>query len=454
MNSLPSHIFREYDIRGIWGKDLNGEVVAAIGRAYAVYLKEKTGKERPKITIGRDVRLSSPPMFEALAEAILKSGVDVIDIGTVPTPLQYFSLFTLPVDGGVMITASHNPAEFNGMKLSVGRDTLFGEKIQEIRKYVEAGKSVKGSGGMDSHEIIPEYADYIKRQFASFQGLKAVVDCGNGAAGLIAPALIKELGADIKELYCEPDGRFPNHHPDPVVPENIKDMIKEVNRGNAGIGIGYDGDADRLGIVDEGGDMVWGDKLLTIFSRDLLKTHPGAMVIGEVKCSQTLYDDIARHGGKPLMWKTGHSLIKDKMKETGALLAGEMSGHLFFKDRYFGFDDAIYASLRLLEIMKKSGPPYSVKALLRDLPPMTATPEIRVDCPDEKKFRVVEKMKEALKDYEMIDIDGVRVKFPDGWGLIRASNTQPALVLRFEAKDEKTLKEYRRIVEEKLKKLL
>jgi len=459
-NTLPVHIFREYDIRGVWGKDLNGDIAAAIGRAYAAYLKEKTNKERPKITIGRDVRLSSPPMFEALSESILKSGIDVIDIGLVPTPLQYFSLFTLPVDGGLMITASHNPAEFNGLKLSVGTETLFGEKIQEIRKYAQAGpippsrKSVTGPGAMERHEIIPEYADYMKKQFASFRGLNAVLDCGNGAAGVVAPWLIKDLGANIKELYCEPDGRFPNHHPDPVVPENIKDMIRDVRSGKWSIGIGYDGDADRLGIVDEDGDMVWGDKLLTIFSRDLLKAHPGAMVIGEVKCSQTLYDDIAAHGGRPLMWKTGHSLIKDKMKKTGALLAGEMSGHLFFKDRYYGFDDAIYASLRLLEILKKNGPPYSIKKLLAGVPRMTATPEIRVDCPDDKKFRVVEEMKEALKGYETIDIDGVRVKFPEGWGLLRASNTQPALVLRFEAKDEATLKEYRGIIEDKLKKLL
>jgi phosphomannomutase/phosphoglucomutase len=454
VNALPSQIFREYDIRGVWGKDLTEEIVAAIGRAYSVYLKEKTGKENPKITIGRDVRLSSPPMFAALSGAILKSGIDVIDIGMVPTPLQYFSLFTLPVDGGVMITASHNPAEFNGMKLSVGRDTLFGEKIQEIRKYAEAGKSVRGSGTMSVHEIIPEYAAHMKKQFTSFEGLNAIVDCGNGVAGLVAPALIKELGGKIRELYCEPDGRFPNHHPDPVVPENIKEMIGEVKKGLGHIGIGYDGDADRLGIVDEGGDMVWGDKLLVIFSRDLLKTHPGAMVIGEVKCSQTLYDDIAKHGGEPLMWKTGHSLIKDKMKETGALLAGEMSGHLFFKDRYFGYDDAIYASFRLLEILKKNGPPYSVKKLLAGLPPMMATPEIRVDCPDEKKFQVVSEMKEELKDYPMIDIDGVRVQFPDGWGLIRASNTQPALVMRFEASDERKLEEYRRVVEERLRPLL
>jgi phosphomannomutase/phosphoglucomutase len=457
--TVDPRIFREYDIRGVWEKDLTAEAVHAIGRAYAAYLKEQTGKEnvgkgRPKVTIGRDVRLSSPRVFEILCGAMLESGVDVVDIGVCPTPLQYYSLFRLPVDGGIMITASHNPAEFNGMKLSVGRETLFGEYIQLVRRYIEEGRKTGGRGTMESFGIIPDYMAYQREQFGLFDGLKVVTDCGNGAAGLVAPRLLRELGAEVIELYSEPDGRFPNHHPDPTVLGNIQDMVAAVKREKAHIGIGYDGDADRVGILDEDGEMVFGDRLMIIFARDLLKRHPGATVIGEVKCSQTMYDDISARGGNAVMWKTGHSLIKNRMKETGALLAGEMSGHIFFKDRYFGYDDAIYAGMRILEILRQAGPPYSVKALLADVPRMVSTPEIRVDCPDDMKFEVVEKMKKALAGYPTIDIDGVRVKMEGGWGLIRASNTQPALVMRFEAADERTLASIRQKVEGELKRLL
>ncbi|MDA8168988.1 MAG: phosphomannomutase/phosphoglucomutase [Nitrospiraceae bacterium] len=452
----PANIFREYDIRGVWGKDLTEEGIYAIGRAFSFYLIEKLGREeRLRITIGRDVRLSSPAIFGKLAQAFMDSGIDIIDIGVCPTPLQYFSLFHLPVDGGVMITASHNPAEFNGLKLSIGRETLFGEQIQDIRKYMEQGRTVDGRGTGSTYEIIPAYLDYLRAQFGPFNGIKAVLDSGNGVAGLVAPQLFSGLGAETVLLYCTPDGRFPNHHPDPVVVENIKDLISTVKKQKANIGIGYDGDADRVGVVDEDGEMIWGDKLLILFSREVLKAHPGAMVIGEVKCSQTLYDDIAAHGGKPLMWKTGHSLIKDKMRETGALIAGEMSGHMFFKDRYFGYDDAIYASLRAMEVLHKNGPPYSIKRLLADVPRTFSTPEIRVDCPDGKKFGVVEKIKEELrKEHPVIDIDGVRVQYPEGWGLVRASNTQPALVLRFEAKSGQSLDRIRQDVEKKLARLL
>lgn len=453
-SSIPSEIFREYDIRGVWGEDLNEEIVFNIGRAYSVFLKEKTGKENPRISIGWDARLSSPAMFSALSDAIMKSGIDLVKLGMCPTPLQYFSLFTLPVDGGIMITASHNPAQFNGMKLSVGRETLYGEKIQEIMKYALAGKSVNGQGKMSSYDIIPDYISHMNKQFSSFSGIKTVVDCGNGVAGLVAPAILKDLGIEMTGLYCEPDGRFPNHPPDPVQPKNIPVMIDMVKKGDYNLGIGYDGDADRIGIVDEDGEPVWGDKLMIIFARSVLKEHPGATIIGEVKCSQTMYDDIKKHGGNAVMWKTGHSLIKHKMKEEGALLAGEMSGHIFFNDRYFGYDDAVYASLRLLEILKKQGPPYSIKALLKGVPKTYATPEIRIDCPDSRKFSLVDKLKEEFRDYPSIDIDGIRVQFPDGWGLVRASNTQPAIVMRFEATDPEKLEEYKKIVEEKVKKLL
>jgi phosphomannomutase/phosphoglucomutase len=454
---IDQNIFREYDIRGVWEKDLTEDAVARIGRAFAAYLKRQTGRQDGlRITIGRDIRLSSDRVFAILSEVILKAGVSVTDIGVCPTPLQYFSLFTMPVDGGIMITASHNPAEFNGMKLSVGRDTLYGEQIQDIRKLVEqdVGDGAVRPGEFSYHGIIEDYLTYQKKQFTDFSGIRAVIDAGNGVGCLVGPGLISGFGAATTELFCVPDGRFPNHHPDPVVPDNLKDMIARVKAEKAHVGIGYDGDADRLGIVDEEGDMVWGDKLMIIFSRDILREHPGATIIGEVKCSKTMYDDIRGNGGNAIMWKTGHSLIKSKMKETGALLAGEMSGHLFFKDRYFGYDDALYASFRLLEILKRNGPPYSVRRLLEGVPQMTATPEIRIECPDDKKFTVVEKMKEALKNYTLITIDGVRVEFPDGWGLVRASNTQPALVMRFEATNGESLKKIRDMVEGELKKLL
>ena len=290
--------------------------------------------------------------------------------------------------------------------------------------------------------------------FDSFRGIRVVVDAGNGTGGLVAPKIMRALGAEVTELYCEPDGRFPNHHPDPTLEESLADLITTVRGKRAHVGIGYDGDADRIGVVDEEGAIIWGDKLMIIFSRDILKDNPGARIIGEVKCSQTLYDDIAAHGGVPVMWKTGHSLIKEKMKQEHALLAGEMSGHLFFKHRYLGYDDAVYASLRLLEVIKKGGEPYGTKALLRNVPPVVATPEIRFDCPDDIKFKIVDKAQKAFDDYESITIDGIRIKFPDGWALIRASNTQPVLVLRFEAPDEPRLAEIRSIVETRLSRII
>ncbi|MDA8089581.1 MAG: phosphomannomutase/phosphoglucomutase [Nitrospiraceae bacterium] len=457
---IPSkkHIFRQYDIRGVWGKDLDEDIVFAIGRAMAFRISERfAGKKDLKVTIGRDVRLSSPAMLSALAAAFTKSGIDVVDLGACPTPVQYFSLFRekMPVDGGAMITASHNPAEFNGLKLSIGTETIYGDEIQRIKRYIDEGRTVDGSGSIVTHNIIPGYMEYMRAQFGSLEGIKAVLDCGNGVAGLVAPELLSSMDIDVIPLYCTPDGTFPNHHPDPVVPENIKDLISTVLKEKADLGIGYDGDGDRIGVVDGDGEIVWGDRLLSLFSRQLLKEHPGATIIGEVKCSQSLYDDIEDRGGTPMMWKTGHSLIKSKMKETGALLAGEMSGHIFFKDRYFGYDDAVYASLRLIEALKKNGPPYSIKRLLTGLPRLSITPEIRVDCPDEKKFDVVERIKEELgRQHPIIDIDGVRVRYPDGWGLVRASNTQPALVLRFEAMDDEKLNKMREDVEVKLKRLL
>lgn len=451
---LEPRIFREYDIRGVWEDDLTPEAVSAIGRAYVVYLLDKLGKDQAIVSIGMDARESSPVIRDILVKELTAGGLEVVDIGLVPTPVQYFSLHKMGLDGGVMITGSHNPSEYNGLKLSVGKETIYGAKIQEVRKLAEQGASRKGKGSSRTHDAVSEYIEHVRAGFGSFEGLKVVVDAGNGTGGITGPELMKSLGADVTELYCEPDGRFPNHHPDPVVEKNLKDLIAKVRETGAHAGIGFDGDADRIGVVDADGSVVWGDRLMIIFARDILKDNGGATIIGEVKCSQALYDDIDKNGGKPVMWKTGHSLIKGKMKETGALIAGEMSGHIFFADRYFGYDDAVYAGLRLLEIMKKNGEPYSVTRLLEGVPETVSTPEIRRDCPDEAKFRVAEKMKAAFRDYPVIDIDGVRINFPDGWGLIRASNTQPALVLRFEASDEAALTKIRDTVEDELGKVL
>jgi phosphomannomutase/phosphoglucomutase len=450
---IESRIFREYDIRGVWEKDLTPEAVAALGRAFACYLKERLTGDTLTVSVGRDARLSSPRILEILCTELTQSGVNVVDIGLCPTPLQYFSLFQLPVDGGIMITGSHNPPEFNGLKVSVGTETLFGESIQALRALVEKGTRCTGRGEIRAHNIVADYIEFMKGRFSRLDGLKAVLDAGNGVGGIVAPELMRSLGADVVELYTEPDGRFPNHHPDPVVLENVRDLARTVKKTGAHVGVGYDGDADRIGVVDERGEVVWGDRLMVIFSRDVLRERPGATIIGEVKCSQSLYEDITAHGGQAVMWKTGHSLIKKKMKDSGAALAGEMSGHIFFADRYYGYDDAVYASLRLLEVMKKNGKPYSVRRLLEDLPRTVFTPEIRVDFPDEKKFEVPSLVKDAFADYPIIDIDGIRIQFPEGWGLIRASNTQPALVLRFEARDEESLKKIRRKVERELRRV-
>ena len=453
-NMINPAIFRQYDIRGIWEKDLTPDIVETLGKAFASYLLGSIKKDKARVSIARDVRTHSPIIRDSLIKGLNGSGIDVVDVGVCPTPLQYYSLFKLPVDGGVMITGSHNPPEFNGFKMSVGRETLHGEEIQEIRKIIEAGDFMTGSGTVEEYPIIDDYIDLLKGKFQSLSGIKAVIDSGNGTGGLVAPKLLRALGADVIELYSEPDGTFPNHHPDPTVEKNIADMIARVKETKAHVGIAYDGDADRIGVVDEDGEIIWGDRLMIIFSRDILKDNAGAKIIGEVKCSQTLYDDIASNGGVPIMWKTGHSLIKGKLKEEGALLAGEMSGHIFFADRYFGYDDAVYASLRLLEVIKKAGEPYSTKALLKGAPVMASTPEIRFECPDEVKFRIVDKVREKFKDYPSVTIDGIRIKFDDGWALIRASNTQPALVMRFEAKDEKRLSEIRSCVESGLKKIM
>jgi phosphomannomutase/phosphoglucomutase len=453
-------IFREYDIRGIWEKDLTEEVIERIGRSFAVYLRNALQKEKITVSIGRDIRLSSSVIMKSLSKGLLSSGINIVDIGVCPTPVQYFSLFHLPVDGGVMITGSHNPPEFNGMKLSVDRETLYGERIQDIKRISERGDFIQGMGKAEVSEIIPTYMEHLRKGFPHLNGIKVVVDAGNGTAGLIAPQLMRDLGCEVIELYCDPDGNFPNHHPDPVVLENLKDLVAKVVSSGADIGIGYDGDADRIGVINDKGEVIWGDKLMIIFARDIIERQKAEGIlgkpifIGDVKCSQIMYEEIERLGGNPIMWKTGHSLIKHKVKETGAPLGGELSGHLFFADRYFGYDDAIYASLRLLEIISKYGRPYSIERLLSDIPQRVSTPEIRVECPDDMKFKVVERVKEAFRDYPFNDIDGIRIHFDKGWGLLRASNTQPALVLRFEANDEDSLEQIKGLVEEKLNQVM
>jgi phosphomannomutase/phosphoglucomutase len=448
---MNPEIFREYDIRGLAEKDFDSEFALLLGKVHGTAIAERGGK---RVAVGRDCRATSDAYAKAVMAGLMAAGVQVYDIGVCPTPLMYFSLFHLDLDGGIQVTASHNPSEYNGFKICLGKDTLYGAQIQEIRGKMEGAQFRENGGGkLESFEIVTPYHRHLLSDVPKLQRpLKVVVDAGSGVGGPVAPPLFRQLGCTVWEIACVPDGRFPVHHPDPTVPENLQLLIDKVRAERADVGIAYDGDADRIGAVDENGHILWGDELLVLFARDVLKRNPKAVIISEVKCSQRLYDDIARHNGTAIMWKAGHSLLKAKMKETQALLAGEMSGHMFFKERYFGYDDAIYASLRLLEILARSDRPLS--ALLDDLPPSVSTPEMRVDCPDDKKFALARKATEYFRQrYDVIDVDGVRVKFPEGWGLIRASNTQPALVLRFEASSPEKLNEYRSIVETKLKEL-
>ncbi|MEE9613916.1 MAG: phosphomannomutase/phosphoglucomutase [Thermodesulfobacteriota bacterium] len=467
---IKEKIFREYDIRGVFGEDLTPGLAELLGRAYAAYLREKTGKspdQTLKVSVGRDVRLSSGEIRDALVKGLTKAGLDCVDLGECPTPLSYFSLHTLDLDGGIMITGSHNPPEYNGFKVSVGKETIHGAEIQELKEVMkgELPGPAEKSGSVETIDIISKYVDYLTGKFSIGKDLKRPVkvalDAGNGTGGLVAPRLMRALGCEVVELFCEPDGRFPNHHPDPTVEENMQALVRVVKDEGCDFGVGYDGDSDRIGVVDERGTMVWGDQLMVIFAGDILKKTPGATIVGEVKCSQTMYDGIERLGGEAVMWKTGHSLIKARMKELGAAMAGEMSGHIFFADRYFGFDDAVYATCRLAEIMAarlKEDPGAVFSDILKDLPKTFATPEIRVDCPDEEKFGVIEKLRGVVKDgtedlpvKDVVTIDGLRVIFDEGWALVRASNTQPVLVLRFEAGSEETVERLKEFMREKLR---
>ena len=437
-------IFREYDIRGAADVELLDPDVEQLGRAFGTYLQRHAGNT---ITLGRDTRLSSPRLRDALMRGLLASGCDVIDLGVVPTPVLYYSVFQLKTDSAVMITGSHNPPEFNGFKTVCGASTIHGAAIQEIRRMIETGDLATGDGAETKADVVTPYVAEVSAQFHFPRRIRVVFDAGNGTGGPVMHRILENLNVDATEMFFEMDGRFPNHHPDPTVPENLRALIEKVRESQADLGIAFDGDTDRIGAVDDGGAIIWGDQLMIVYGREILTRKPGATFIGEVKCSQLMYDDLKARGGNPIMWKTGHSLIKAKMKETHAELAGEMSGHIFFADRWYGFDDALYSACRLMEIVADSGRPLSHQ--LADLPATVVTPEIRFDCPDELKFAVVSEAIAVLRArHQTVDVDGVRVLFPHGWGLVRASNTQPVLVMRFEATTAELLHEYRQEVEE------
>lgn len=449
-------IFREYDIRGVYGSDFTADFATLLARSVAQYFRENVkigeGRSKYRFAVGRDVRPSGAELAPRYIQALVDEGFDVIDLGTVPTPLVYFSTFALDVDGAVSITGSHNPSEYNGFKTCVGKGTLHGDAIQKLLQIAERlSKETKTptgpKGTVTKEDLVPRYQQDVKGRVKLARKLKVVVDSGNATGCLVAPKLLEDLGCEVIPLFCEVDGTFPNHHPDPTVLENLEDLQEAVLKHKADIGIAYDGDSDRIGAVDEKARPIYGDELLVLYAREILARKPGATIISEVKSSTRLYDDIVKHGGRPVMWKTGHSLIKSKMKEEHAELAGEMSGHVFFADRYYGYDDAIYASVRLLEILAAQQKPMST--LLADLPPALNTPEIRVDCDDEIKFDVVHRVKTELgKQFKTIDIDGVRIETPKGWGLLRASNTQPVIVMRFEAQTESDLNAIRKTVED------
>ncbi len=446
---FPSHIFREYDIRGLAETELTNEVVHGIGQAFGTILLEE-GKR--KMGVGRDLRPSSDRIVKALIEGLTSTGLEVLNLGLIPTPLLYFSVSYLPLDAGISITGSHNPPEYNGVKFHLSDRPFYGDEIQHLKTLIEKGSLAQGQGKVSDGKIIDVYKDYVVKIFNFKRKMKVVIDSGHGMAGIVAPDLVRRLGHEVIELYSNLDPTFPDHHPDPSELKNMKDLQKKVLETKADIGVAFDGDADRIGVVDEKGQIIFGDKILLLYARSILKRKPGATVIGDVKCSKVIYDDIAKRGGKPIMWKTGHSLIKAKIKETHAELAGEMSGHMFFVDRWFGFDDAIYAACRMLEVLDEDRRPLSQH--LADIPQLISTPEIRVDCPDDQKFDLVKRAVEDFKKhYRVVDTDGARVEFEDGWGLVRASNTQPVLVMRFEATSEKRLNEIRTIIESKIKEL-
>jgi len=444
---MNKNIFREYDIRGIVGADLTDETVTTVAKAIGTFFRRNGAK---RIAIGFDARMSSPRFRDLLVKNFNDCGIDCVSIGRVPTPVLYFAVFTKEVDGGVMITGSHNPPDHNGFKICLGKSTLFGSQIQEIKEIAISGEFATGEGTTEEMEILADYeTDILSKINLGNRKLKVVVDGGNGMGGVTGVPIYEKLGCELIKLFTEPDSNFPNHHPDPTVTENLQDAIRAVKETNADLAIAFDGDGDRIGVVNETGGIIWGDELMILLSREILEEKPGSTIIAEVKCSQNLFKDIAQNGGKPLMWKAGHSLIKAKMKETGAALAGEMSGHIFFADRFYGFDDATYAGARVLEILSKTDK--SLSELLSDLPETFSTPELRIDCSEERKFEIVQKIADEFSaTNEVIIIDGARILFENGWGLVRASNTQAILVLRFEADSEENLAKIRETVESRV----
>lgn len=443
-------IFRQYDIRGVVDKDLTDKTVYLIARAYGTYMRRLNKKT---VAIGGDARLSTPRFKAIFIDGLRETGIDVTDVGILATPLLYFSIWKLNTDGGVMITASHNPAEYNGIKLNDGLSSVYGQQIQEILQLIQKEDFESGEGSLQKNDKIEEqYMDYIVDNIKLERPVKIIVDGGNGAGGPYLPKILRRLGCDVTEMYCEPDGRFPNHHPDPTVEKYMTDLIAKVKETKAEAGLGLDGDADRIGVIDENGKMLYGDQILNIIVRDFLKDNPGERIIADVKCSKNLFDDIRKYKGIPIMYKTGHANIKNKMAKEGIKVSGEMSGHVFLKDRFLGFDDAIYVSCRFVEIMSRMDKP--VSRFLEDQPQMYNTPELHVKSTEEEKFKLVAKVRDSFieEGYEVNDIDGMRLTFPDGWALCRASNTTPVLVLRFEAETKERLQEIRKLVEDRVKK--
>lgn len=441
MSEINAQMFRQYDIRGVYGEDLTAKDAELIGKAFGTYIKRKGETEA---IVGKDNRKSSPELCDALVKGLLATGIKVRDIGVVVSPIFYYSTYLYGIKSGIMVTASHNPSQYNGFKVQYGGGTLYGEELQNLRKMILEDDFEVGRGSLTAMSPVEDYLRMIKEKIKLERGLKVVVDCGNGTAGFFAPRLLEELGCEVIPLYCDSDPDFPNHFPDPVKPENLSDLIKAVKENRADLGVGFDGDGDRLGVIDNRGNIIWGDMLMILFWREILPKHPGAPAIVEVKCSETLVEEIKRLGGEPIFYKTGHSLIKAKMKELNAVFTGEMSGHMFFADEYFGFDDALYACARFLRLLSRSDKP--LNELLADVPKTYATPEIRVECVETEKSSYVEKATAYFKaaGNRLIDIDGVRVYFKDGWGLVRASNTGPELIVRCESKTPEGLERIRR----------
>jgi phosphomannomutase/phosphoglucomutase len=449
--TLNPRIFREYDIRGVVGSDLTADVADLLGRAFASELRARADGTPVRIAVGRDNRPSSSELANGLIRGLRSAGADVVDVGTVPTPLLYYAAERFGTTGGVQITGSHNPPEYNGFKLLAGSRSFYGDSIQGLRERVEARRFDTGQGTVESTTVIPLYIEDLAARFRIARGLRIVVDCGNGTGGLVAIELLRRIGLDVVPLYCESDGTFPNHHPDPTVDENLRDLIARVLADRADFGVAFDGDADRIGIVDERGSIIRGDILLLLFGLDALeRLGPPQKLIFDVKCSQAVPEVYAARGGEPIMWKTGHSLIKEKMKETGAPVAGELSGHICFSEDYYGFDDALYGACALAQMVAREPTPLSAR--VAEFPTYVSTPEIRIDVDEDEKFAIVARAVQHFRGlYDVIDVDGVRVLFGDGWGLLRASNTQPVLVLRYEARTPEGLQRIRAIMEDWLR---